>query len=66
MTIDESTVELIIHEGKNRQIRKMCSAVNHEVITLKRTSLGELKLGHLKKGEYRNLTIEELNYISNL
>jgi 23S rRNA pseudouridine2605 synthase len=64
--IIESTVELIIHEGKNRQIRKMCSAVNHEVITLKRISLGDLKLGQLKKGEYRNLTIEELNYISNL
>jgi len=62
----ESTVELIIHEGKNRQIRKMCTAVNHEVITLKRVSLGELKLGQLKKGDYRNLTIEELNYISNL
>ncbi|PRR81082.1 pseudouridine synthase [Clostridium vincentii] len=63
---DESTVELIIHEGKNRQIRKMCQAVNHEVITLKRTSIGDLKLGQLKKGEYRNLTAEELNYISNL
>jgi len=62
----ESTVELIIHEGKNRQIRKMCSAVNHEVITLKRVSLGNLQLGHLKKGEYRDLTNEELNYISNL
>ena len=61
-----STVEIIIHEGKNRQVRKMCEALNHEVITLKRTSIGELKLGYLKKGEYRYLTEEELRYIKSL
>lgn len=58
-----STVEIIIHEGKNRQVRKMCGALNHEVITLKRISIGDLKLGYLKKGEYRDLTEEELKYI---
>jgi 23S rRNA pseudouridine2605 synthase len=58
-----STVEIIIHEGKNRQVRKMCSTLNHEVLTLKRISIGDLKLGYLKKGEYRDLTEEELRYI---
>lgn len=58
-----STVEITIHEGKNRQVRKMCSALDHEVLTLRRISIGELKLGYLKKGEYRDLTKEELGYI---
>ena len=63
---DKSTVEIGIHEGKNRQIRKMCSALNHNVLALKRVSVGEIKLGDLKRGEYRNLTKEELNYINSL
>ncbi|WP_291653938.1 pseudouridine synthase [Clostridium sp.] len=61
-----SLVEIIIHEGKNRQIRKMCSALGHEVITLKRIAIGDIKLGYLKRGEWRNLTKEELNYINSL
>lgn len=59
-------VEIIIHEGKNRQIRRMCLALGHEVIKLKRISIGEIKLGNLKKGEYRNLTKKELDYINSL
>ncbi|WP_455789172.1 pseudouridine synthase, partial [Clostridium butyricum] len=50
---DLSTIEVCIHEGKNRQIRKMCSAINHEVMSLKRVSIGNIRLGQLKKGEYR-------------
>ena len=61
-----STVEISIHEGKNRQIRRMCSSLNHEVISLKRVSIGNIKLGYLKKGEWRNLTDSELNYIRSL
>ncbi|GAA0824557.1 pseudouridine synthase [Clostridium tertium] len=61
-----SLVEIIIHEGKNRQIRKMCSALGHEVITLKRVAVGDIKLGYLKRGEWRNLTKDELNYINSL
>ncbi|MBU5454273.1 pseudouridine synthase [Caproiciproducens sp. MSJ-32] len=63
---DKSLVEIIIHEGKNRQIRRMCSALGHEVIKLKRISIGEIKLGNLKKGEYRYLTKKELEYINSL
>lgn len=63
---NKTTVEIGIHEGKNRQIRKMCSALGHDVIALKRIAIGEIKLGYLKRGEYRNLTKEELKYINNL
>lgn len=58
-----SDIEIIIHEGKNRQIRKMCDAVNHKVLKLKRLSVGKIKLGNLKKGEYRFLNDEEINYL---
>jgi len=61
-----STVEISIHEGKNRQIRRMCSSLNHEVISLKRISIGNIKLGYLKKGEWRPLTDSELDYIRSL
>lgn len=63
---DKTTVEIGIHEGKNRQIRKMCAALNHNVLALKRISIGKIKLGNLKRGEYRDLTKEELNYINSL
>ena len=63
---DISTIEIGIHEGKNRQIRKMCAVINHEVLSLKRISMGQLKLGYLKRGEYRNLDREEISYITNL
>ncbi|WP_252254838.1 pseudouridine synthase [Clostridium sp. ZBS12] len=62
----KSTVEVCIHEGKNRQIRKMCTAINHEVLSLNRVSIGEIQLKYLKKGEWRKLTTEELDYIRNL
>lgn len=63
---DLSTIEVCIHEGKNRQIRKMCSAINHEVISLKRVSIGNIRLGQLKKGEYRYLNDEEMKYLMSL
>ncbi|MDS0524449.1 rRNA pseudouridine synthase [Clostridium sp. SHJSY1] len=61
-----SLIKIGIHEGKNRQIRRMCSVVNHEVISLKRIGIGKIKLGDLKKGEFRDLSIEELQYINSL
>lgn len=61
-----SIIKIGIHEGKNRQIRRMCSSINHEVISLKRTAIGKIKLGDLKKGEYRDLSLEELEYIDSL
>ena len=61
-----TTVEITIHEGKNRQIRRMCSALNHNVIELKRISVGKIRLGNLKKGSWRYLTDEEVKYIQSL
>lgn len=64
--VEEQTrtvLEFIITEGKNRQIRKMCSAVGLEVSRLKRTSVGGVKLGMLKPGEYRDLTAEEMRML---
>ncbi|MDE6784589.1 MAG: rRNA pseudouridine synthase [Ruminococcus sp.] len=51
---------ITIHEGRNRQIRKMCEAVGLEVARLRRISIGPLKLGMLKPGTWRELTAEEL------
>ncbi len=60
---DISTVRITIHEGKNRQVRKMCEKIGHSVIKLKRISIGNLKLGNLPVGEYRILNKKEENYI---
>ena len=56
---------MTIHEGKNRQIRRMCESVGLEVARLRRISIGPLKLGMLKPGTYRDLTAEELRAIRN-
>ncbi|MBS6163691.1 MAG: rRNA pseudouridine synthase [Clostridiales bacterium] len=58
-------MEIIIHEGRNRQVRKMCETVGLEVARLKRTSVGPLRLGMLKPGAVRDLTSEELKAIRN-
>ena len=63
---DSCEVCVIIHEGKNRQIRKMCSALSHDVISLKRVEIGKLNLGNLEKGKWRELEAQELNYINSL
>lgn len=54
-------LEVVIYEGRNRQIRKMCEALGLEVARLKRTKIGSLKLGMLKPGEYRYLAEEEIH-----
>lgn len=58
-------LQIVIREGRNRQIRKMCEAVGLEVARLRRTAIGPLKLGMLKPGEYRELTAEELKALRN-
>ncbi|WP_027623512.1 pseudouridine synthase [Clostridium lundense] len=59
-------VSIIIHEGKNRQIRRMCEKINHPVINLKRVSIGNVKLGDLKLGEWRHLKDNEVEYLKSL
>ncbi len=58
-------LQMVIHEGRNRQIRKMCEAVGVEVARLKRTAIGPVKLGMLAPGEYRELKAEELRALRN-
>lgn len=52
-------LKIIIHEGRNRQVKRMCEAVGHPVLRLKRTAVGRLTLGDLKLGEWRYLSIKE-------
>ena len=58
-------LQITITEGRNRQVRKMCEAVDLEVARLKRVSVGPIKLGMLKPGAWRELTPAELNAIRN-
>lgn len=57
----ETKMTIIIHEGRNRQIRKMCEAVGHEVISLKRIAVGDIALGNLPRGKWRHLNPAEIN-----
>lgn len=62
VTKEENRVvlEIILYEGRNRQIRKMCEEVGLEVARLKRTAIGSIKLGMLKQGAWRHLTDDEV------
>ncbi len=53
-------IEIVIHEGKKRQVRKMFQAIGHPVLRLKRTAYGKLKLGTLEPGKHRYLTQKDL------
>ncbi len=55
-----SWLEMTIKEGRNRQIRRMCAAVGHPVMKLKRIRYGPIRLGNLKPGTYRKLTLSEV------
>lgn len=55
-----AVIEVTIHEGRNRQVRRMCQAANMEVARLKRMAEGPVKLGQLKTGCWRYLAPEEL------
>ena len=61
-----SRVKITIHEGKNRQIRRMCAAIGHEVKELKRIAVGEINLENLPLGKWRYLSERELSYINKL
>ena len=53
-------LEIVLYEGRNRQIRKMCEEIGLEVARLRRTAVGSVKLGMLKQGAWRELTAEEV------
>lgn len=56
-------VDITIHEGKNRQVRKMFKAVGNNVQQLQRIAIGDIRLGRLAEGHYRKLTREEIEYL---
>lgn len=60
----KTTIKITIHEGKNRQVRKMFEAIGSKVIALKRLSIGEIELGNLPLGRWRHLTTHEINYLT--
>lgn len=59
-TQKKSIIELTIHEGRNRIVRRLLEQVGHPVTRLTRTRIGPVKLGTLKAGELRELTVDEL------
>ncbi len=61
-----TTVKITINEGRNRQVRKMCEAIDHQVHHLKRVATGKLFLGDLEKGQYRHLTRAEILYLKQI
>ena len=60
---ETSLLSITIHQGKNRQVRRMCDMAGLHVTRLKRVSIGSLHLGELKKGSWRFLTAEEIAYL---
>lgn len=63
---NSSELEISIHEGKNRQIRRMCSSLGHDVVSLRRVSIGNLTLGDLRQSNWRDLSEDEIKYLMNL
>lgn len=59
----QATISITIHEGRNRQVRRMFEAIGHPVIRLKRVSFGGIHLGGLQRGKYRKLTPEEVQLL---
>lgn len=57
---------IALHEGRNRQVRRMFAAVGHPVITLKRIQQGPIRLGNLKPGQYRFLSPKEVARLRNM
>lgn len=67
MKIDEekniSRIEITIHEGKNRQVRRMCEAIGKKVLALHRSKIGDIEVKDLRLGEFRYLTNKEVKQI---
>ncbi len=71
VTVEDSSGEnevlrFVLHEGRNRQIRKMCEQVNLFITRLKRVSIGKIYLGGLPSGKWRLLTKGEVDYLKSL
>lgn len=60
------TLSITIHEGRNREVRKMLEAIDKELLSLMRIRIGKINLGKLPSGSYRELNSTELAYINSL
>lgn len=65
-SVPTSWLELVLHEGRNRQVRKMTAAVGHPTLRLVRTQIGQLELGSLEPGRQRTLSPRELSEVRGL
>ena len=67
LKIDEETnksrLEITIHEGKNRQIRRMCEAINKKVLALHRSKIGQIRVKDLELGKWRYLSTKEVEQL---
>lgn len=59
-TGERTLIEMVMGEGRNREVRRMCSALGHEVMSLVRVAIGPLRDGKLRAGEWRHLDPEEV------
>ncbi len=57
-------LRITIHEGRNRQVRRMCAAVGHPVTRLVRTRIGPIRVRRLKPGAWRSLTPDEIRALA--
>jgi pseudouridine synthase len=64
--VRKAEIELTIHEGRNRQVRRMCEAVGHPVEALQRVTFGPLRLGVLAPGAHRRLSDAEVERLRGL
>ncbi len=65
--VDKYTFNIILTQGLNRQIRRMCEYLDYRVVSLKRVRIMNIRLGRLKTGDFRNITekeIEEMNQMT--
>jgi len=64
--VGEHEIEITIHEGRNRQVRRMCEAVGHRVLALQRVGFGPQRLGALAPGGHRRLSAREVERLRSL
>jgi 23S rRNA pseudouridine2605 synthase len=62
-SLGADTIELTMHEGRKRQVRRMCAAVGHPVLELRRVRFGPLELGDLREGSHRLLSSTEVEQL---
>jgi 23S rRNA pseudouridine2605 synthase len=62
--VGSGAIEITIHEGRKRQVRRMCEAVGHPVTELQRVAFGPLRLGDLRPGSYRLLDVSEVDALT--